>query len=77
MKRSALFLLVSVTSAFSQSTTGEIAGTVTDPTGAAVPGVQITFTNENTGEQKIVESGATGDYLATQLQVGTYMAEVQ
>ena len=43
-----------------------------------MPGVQIAFTtNENTGEQKVVESGATGDYLATQLQVGTYIAEVQ
>ncbi len=77
MKRVFAFLLVSTIPAFGQSTTGEIAGTVTDPTGAAVPGVQITFVNENTGEQKVVESGATGDYLATQLQVGSYMAEVQ
>lgn len=72
----ACFLLTAVC-VFAQSTTGEIAGTVTDPTGAAVPGVRITFTNENTGEVKVVESGATGDYLATQLQVGTYQASVQ
>lgn len=72
----ACFLLTAVY-VFAQSTTGEIAGTVTDPTGAAVPGVRITFTNENTGEVKVVESGATGDYLATQLQVGTYQASVQ
>lgn len=72
----ACFLLTAVCM-FAQSTTGEIAGTVTDPTGAAVPGVGITFTNENTGEVKVVESGATGDYLATQLQVGTYQASVQ
>lgn len=72
----ACFLLAAVC-VFAQSTTGEIAGTVTDPTGAAVPGVRITFTNENTGEVKVVESGATGDYLATQLQVGTYQASVQ
>ncbi len=71
----ALLLVTAV--AYGQSTTGEIAGTVTDPTGAAVPGVEITFINENTGESKSVESGATGDYLATQLQVGTYMATVQ
>lgn len=72
----ACFLLTAVC-VFAQSTTGEIAGTVTDPTGAAVPGVRITFANENTGEVKVVESGATGDYLATQLQVGTYQASVQ
>lgn len=70
------FLLTAV-GLLAQSTTGEIAGTVTDPTGAAVPGVRITFTNENTGEAKVVESGATGDYLATQLQVGSYQASVQ
>lgn len=77
MKKLLALLALTVGPVFGQSTTGEIAGTVTDPTGAAVPGVQIAFTNENTGEQKVVESGATGDYLATQLQVGTYIAEVQ
>ena len=77
MRNLLLTLLLTAAAAFGQSTAGEIAGTVTDPTGAAVPGVQITFLNENTGEVKIVETGATGDYLATQMQVGTYMASVQ
>ncbi len=77
MRKLVSALLLSAVAVLGQSTTGEIAGTVTDPTGAAVPGVQVTFTNENTGEVKAVESGATGDYLATQLQVGTYRATVQ
>lgn len=77
MRKLLLVLCLGAGVVFGQSTTGEIAGTVTDPTGAAVPGVQITFTNENTGEVKVVESGATGDYLATQLQVGSYKAAVQ
>lgn len=77
MKKLIACFLLSAVCVFAQSTTGEIAGTVTDPTGAAVPGVRITFANENTGEVKVVESGATGDYLATQLQVGTYQASVQ
>ncbi len=62
--------------AFGQSTAGEIAGIVTDPSGAAVPGVQITFLNEGTGEVRVTESGVTGEYLVTQLPVGTYMATV-
>lgn len=77
MQKLILALLAASASMFAQSTTGEIAGVVADPTGAAVPGVQISFTNENTGEVKVVESGATGEYLATQLQVGTYRATVQ
>ena len=77
MKRLVAILLLTAGSLIGQSTNGEIAGSVTDPTGAAVPGVQITFLNENTGEVKAVESTATGDYLATQLPVGTYQASVQ
>ncbi len=70
-------LIVSAISAYGQTTAGEIAGAVSDPTGAAVPGVAITFINENTGEERAVESGPTGEYLATQMQVGTYRAEVR
>jgi hypothetical protein len=70
-------ILFATAAMFGQSTTGEIAGSVTDPTGAAVPGVIVTFINENTGEVKTVESGATGAYLATQLAVGSYQATVQ
>ena len=77
MRNLATLFMLATAVVFGQSTTGEIAGSVTDPSGAAVPGVQITFLNENTGEVKIVETGATGDYLATQLQVGSYMASVQ
>ncbi len=77
MKRLVVSFFLAAAAMLGQSTNGEIAGAVTDPTGAAVPGVQITFTNENTGEVKLVESGPTGDYLATQLPVGTYKASVQ
>ena len=72
----ALFLL-SASLVFGQTTTGEIFGTVTDPSGAAVPGAQITIINENTGQTKTVESGATGDYVAPLLPVGVYLATVQ
>ena len=77
MNKLVALALISALTAYGQSTAGEIAGLVSDPTGAAVPGVQITFTNENTGETKVVESSAAGEYLATQLQVGTYRAEVR
>ncbi len=77
MKKLGVSFFLAIAVILGQSTNGEIAGAVTDPTGAAVPGVQITFTNENTGQVKLVESGPTGNYLATQLPVGTYKASVQ
>ncbi len=77
MNKLVVCILFATATIFGQSTSGEIAGSVTDPTGAAVPGVMITFVNENTGEVKTVESGATGSYLATLLPVGSYQASVQ
>ena len=46
-------LLIPVSLGFGQSSTGGVNGTVTDPTGALVPGVRVTLTNQGTG---IVES---------------------
>ena len=44
---------VGVQSAFSQATisTGDIVGTVTDQSGAIVPGAKVTITNKSTGRQ--------------------------
>lgn len=68
-------LLASV--AFGQSTTGEIHGFIADPSAAAIPAAEITVMNENTGETKVVQSGATGDYIVPLLQPGQYRVTVQ
>ncbi|HET6216666.1 MAG TPA: carboxypeptidase-like regulatory domain-containing protein [Acidobacteriaceae bacterium] len=49
-----------------------IAGTVTDPTGAAVPNAKITITNESTGVQRQTVSSSSGDYFVRGLPPGTY-----
>src|SRR5262245_59915478 len=49
-----------------------VTGRVTDPTGAVIPGVEITVTNTATGVTRSVVSNETGTYSVTQLAPGTY-----
>ena len=52
--------------------TGRIAGTITDPSGAAIPGALITVTNTAQGIRTKATAGAKGDYSFPSLPVGTY-----
>jgi len=49
-----------------------IVGTVTDPTGAAVPGASIAITNTETGLVSQFQSNTAGEYVAPSLQIGHY-----
>ena len=51
---------------------GTIVGTVTDPSGAAVPDAPISITNVGTGTVTHVTSNAGGEYTAPGLPVGHY-----
>lgn len=56
-------------------TSGDIAGTVQDTSGAVVPGAAVKATNTGTGQVKEVVSGAAGDYRISLLQPGAYKVE--
>src|SRR5579872_4652590 len=56
--------------AFGQEAT--ILGTVTDPSGAAVPNVGVTITNLNTGGVTHLTTNDVGQYVAPDLQIGRY-----
>lgn len=56
--------------------TGSITGTVTDPSGAAVPGAQVTITNVGTGAIIKVQSTSTGNYSSGPLSPGNYKVRV-
>src|SRR6266581_227268 len=58
-----------------QGATAAISGTVTDPTGAAVPGASITVKNIGTAFSRAVISDDQGRYVAPELPIGEY--EVQ
>jgi hypothetical protein len=55
-----------------QAVTGTIMGTVNDPTGAAVPGVQIVVTDISKGTSQTVQSNASGNYSVYRLIPDTY-----
>jgi hypothetical protein len=57
------------------SSTGAIAGTVTDPSGAVVPGARIKVTNQATGASRTTVSSSTGNYLLPLLPPGSYRLE--
>jgi hypothetical protein len=60
-----------------QIITGEISGTVTDPSGAVVPGATVTVTNENTGAVRTGESSPNGEFVFTALPPGVYTVKVE
>ncbi|MBV9083592.1 MAG: carboxypeptidase regulatory-like domain-containing protein, partial [Acidobacteriaceae bacterium] len=55
-----------------QTETGQIAGTVTDPTGAAVPNAPVTVKSITTGAIRTTTTSGAGDYTVTNLLPGTY-----
>ncbi len=68
---------LSAGSAFAQSETGSITGTVVDPTGAAVPNAKVTVTNAATTAARTTTSGSSGVYTVTNLQPAPYTVKVE
>jgi hypothetical protein len=73
----AALLLVLPNVARAQSlTTGAVTGTVTDPSGAAVQGANVTLKNNATGVTSTVTSNGTGAYRFSFLNPGNYTVTV-
>ena len=71
------FVLFSLPLAFGQSTTaGDIAGTVSDPTGAVVPGANVTLNSLSTGTTGTATTNAQGYYRFALLAPGQYTVTV-
>jgi hypothetical protein len=54
-----------------------ISGTVTDMSGAVVPGATVTVTNSATGAARTVTTDSAGRYVADGLAAGTYRVEAR
>ena len=63
---------LSPTTAYAQAVSGEIAGTITDSSGAVIAGAQITAANVVTGVVTTVTSNSSGLYNFSELPAGTY-----
>jgi len=64
-------------SAFAQFTTASLAGTVADPSGAFLPGSQVTVRNVDTGFTQTISTDPSGSFLFSRLPVGTYELTVE
>ena len=71
-----LLTCVFAATAFGQTTTGTISGTITDPSGAVVAGATITVTNPATGAERSVTSNEQGAFDVPALQPGKYTITV-
>jgi hypothetical protein len=65
-------LFVTPPSGFSQAANGTITGTVSDASGAVIPGVNVEVKNANTGVVFSTISTETGNYTAPNLPPGSY-----
>jgi hypothetical protein len=78
--RSAVVLLAFLFTIFStlaaQTFRGTIQGTVTDPTGAAVPAAQVKVSSAETGFARTVTTNDQGEYVVPELPLGTYSITV-
>lgn len=72
----ALLLLVASAVHAQSAGTGNIQGTVTDTTGAVVPGATITLTDTGTGVKRTVQSDAAGVYLFPNIEIAKYDLQV-
>ena len=63
--------------AYAQSNiSGDIVGTVTDATGAILPGAQVTITNDANDQVKTVTTDRVGDYRVSLLEPGRYKVSI-
>src|SRR5881396_2514591 len=65
-------LLFTIATESSAQVSASIGGTVSDPTGALIPGVEVTATNVNTGITTTQLTNEAGAYQIPSLQSGTY-----
>src|SRR5262245_8824620 len=80
MRRGIVFALPSLLlfvspALLAQVTSSSIFGTVTDTTGAVVPGVEIKVTQQETNFNRTVLADESGKYIFNALPLGTYRVE--
>ena len=61
---------------FGQGLTGQISGSVVDPSGSAVAGAKVELTNVGTSQTRTVTSDSAGEFLAPELLAGSYRVRV-
>src|SRR5467141_631208 len=71
-----LITLFVVVSAYCQVTGATLSGTVTDASGAAIPGAQVSVRNAATGVTRDFTTDSAGFYTGRHINAGTYEVRV-
>src|SRR5262250_1656015 len=69
-----LIPVISSGSAWAQAT-AQMSGSITDQSGAVLPGVEVTATQTDTGIGRMVVTNETGSYVLSNLPLGPYKLE--
>lgn len=72
-----IFVLLGVLASQALAQEATIVGTVTDPSGAAIPNAAITMTNHDTNQVRQTTTNSVGQYIAPGLQVGQYSVRAE
>src|ERR1700683_1794829 len=64
--------LLGAMACLAQAPVGSLTGTLHDASGAVMPGVAVTVTNQDTGLERKVETSAEGIFSAASLPAGNY-----
>ena len=72
-----LILALTPVALWGQNVYGTIAGTITDPTGAALAGTTVTLINMDNNEKHAIATGASGDYTFVNILPGRYKIEAE
>jgi hypothetical protein len=75
--RSILALTLATAAAFAQTSTSQLSGTVTDPSGGTVPGASVTLTNEATGVSLRQTTTDAGLFAFPSIPAGVYTVKVE
>src|ERR1700676_5416 len=73
----ALSAVCLATPGLGQTTFGSILGTITDPSGAVMPDVTVTVSNQGENTSREIMSDAQGNYQAENLKAGLYTVTVR
>jgi len=72
-----LVVLLTGVAGAQQLNTALIVGTVSDASGAVIPGARLTFAHLTTGTESTAETNETGNFRSTPLRIGEYLVLVE
>jgi len=74
---SIVLLILSTANLQAQAVKASLVGTVTDSSGAVVPGAEVTITEINTNSTRSISTNASGNYVFSNLNPGVYRIEAK